>query len=112
MVRSGAKLSQDGRPNPLVEALPYPDRDERIQQLLDHGADIDFQDEEGTVLYKVVSRGSSDEVDVFLRKGADVNPRRRIFTLAPIEVAGDGRSWNAPERPIGYGISGKRSWMT
>ena len=61
---------------------------ERVQKLLDEGADIESKNEHGrTPLYVAAKRGKLDVIKLLLKKGANVNIRDGIGGYSPLHVA-------------------------
>jgi len=84
-----------GAPDDLPREEPYGtlkfpvmDSADTARLLLEHGANIEAVDEEGTTpLIRAASRGRTHVVNLLLEKGADVEARNSRGMTAPIAAA-------------------------
>lgn len=82
-----AKDDQAWTPLLLCSDCIYGDP-EIVQLLIDHGADVDFKEEEGgwTPLHQALERGSVGVVEVLVRNGADLKTETKGSNLSVVEM--------------------------
>ncbi len=79
-------LRSDGE-TPLMMAVETESNPERVEWLLDHGAELDLTSFSGyTALHVAASHGRSRQVQILLAAGAEVN-RRNDRGQTPLELA-------------------------
>ncbi|KAI6354593.1 hypothetical protein MCOR25_008537 [Pyricularia grisea] len=77
--------------------LFYSSTSEVAGLLLDHGADIDFQDNyKGTALMRAVDNHAQEVVELLIRRGADVN-RQDMLGRTVLHSAAVNNAWQAME---------------